>query len=260
MKLGIITSMDTISFDQAHEKGLEFVEFCINAGSDIEALVGKISTLHEASKRTGVKVGSLGRWGSERISANGIVEEELQISYRLIEAAAELDCPNFVCGANYVEDLTFFDNVSLAMEYFRKLIDFGASKGVNISTYNCGWNNFVDNEMVWKIIHGNLPELGIKYDPSHSRYAGRDYLKEARDWAMRFHHVHIKGSVIIDGERFDDPPAGMDQTDWGTFMAILYGRGYQGGLSIEPHSNVWQGELGDKGVQFTIDYIKKLIL
>jgi sugar phosphate isomerase/epimerase len=104
-----------------------------------------------------------------------------------------------------------------------------------------------------------LPELGIKYDPSHARYAGRDYLKESRDWGGRFHHVHIKGSIIIDGQRFDDPPAGLDQTDWGTFMAILYGQGYQGGLSIEPHSHVWHGELGDKGVQFTIDYMRRMM-
>jgi sugar phosphate isomerase/epimerase len=260
MILGIISSPETNSFDQAHEKGLEFVEFCINIGSDINDFMDKVPALQKASERTGVKVGSLGRWGSDRINAQGIVEDELQISYRLIDAAAELDCPIFVCGVNYVEELSYYENATLAIDYFRKLIDYGAPKGVSISAYNCNWNNFVDNEMAWTIIHGHLPELGIKYDPSHSRYAGREYLIEVRDWGQRFQHVHIKGSVIIGGERFDDPPAGLDQTDWGTFMALLYGKGYKGGLSIEPHSHVWQGELGDKGVQFTIGYFRNLML
>lgn len=43
-------------------------------------------------------------------------------------------------------------------------------------------------------------------------------------------------------------------------MSILYAKGYNGGLSIEPHSENWRGELGEKGVDFTINYMKKLIL
>lgn len=259
MKLGIIANPETDSFHQAKAQGLEFLEFCINVGSDVEAFAAKTPALKQASEETGVTVGSIGRWGSDRIGVRGIEEEELRLSFRLIDVAAQLGCPNFVCGVNYVEELSYFRNAELAIEYFGRLIEYGKPKGVAISAYNCHWNNFVDNDMAWTVVHGHLPELGIKYDPSHSRYAGRDYLKEARDWGGRFRHVHLKGSVLIDGERFDDPPAGLDQTDWGTFMAILYGKGYQGGLSIEPHSHVWQGELGDKGVQFTIDYMRKLI-
>ena len=114
--------------------------------------------------------------------------------------------------------------------------------------------------MAWTVIHGFLPELGIKFDPSHSRYAGGDYLREMRDWGERFYHVHIKGSVIINGERFDDPPAGLDQTDWQSFMAILYAKGYSGGLSIEPHSHNWEGELGEKGLDYTVNFMRKLVL
>lgn len=52
---------------------------------------------------------------------------------------------------------------------------------------------------------------------------------------------------------------GLDMTDWGAFMAILYGKQYEGGLSIEPHSKVWSGELGEKGIDFTVAYMKKLL-
>jgi hypothetical protein len=52
----------------------------------------------------------------------------------------------------------------------------------------------------------------------------------------------------------------FDQTDRGTFMAVLYAASYEGGISIEPHSRTWSGELGNKGVQYTVEYMKKLLL
>ena len=114
--------------------------------------------------------------------------------------------------------------------------------------------------MAYKVIHGYLKDLYIKYDTSHCIYAGGDYLQEARDWADRFVHVHLKGALVIDGKRFDDPPAGMDMTNWPAFLAILYANGYDGGLSIEPHSANWSGELGDKGLNKTIEYFKSIML
>ena len=43
-------------------------------------------------------------------------------------------------------------------------------------------------------------------------------------------------------------------------MAILYKFGYDGGLSIEPHSGVWQGDLGERGIDFTIRYMKQFLV
>lgn len=36
--------------------------------------------------------------------------------------------------------------------------------------------------------------------------------------------------------------------------------GYDKGLSIEPHSSTWQGELGEKGISYTTEHIKKLLI
>lgn len=49
----------------------------------------------------------------------------------------------------------------------------------------------------------------------------------------------------------------LDVTNWGALLAILYAQEYQGGLSIEPHSVTWQGDLGEKGIDFAINYIKR---
>jgi sugar phosphate isomerase/epimerase len=260
MSLGIIGRTNEESLKLAASKGLDFVEFCINENGNLDEFLSNVKNILSWKEQYGLKVGSIGSWGPHRINKEGrLIEEELNNNYRLIDAASELECVNFVTGCNYVEELSYYENSTAAIDYFSKLMDYGKSKGVAISSYNCGWNNFVDNDMAWTVIHGYLQALGIKYDPSHSRYAGRDYLKETKDWAHRFKHIHIKGSLIVDGKAIDDPPAGLDQTDWGTFMAILYAKKYNGGLSIEPHSNTWTGELGENGIDFTISVMRKYL-
>lgn len=260
MKLGIIAGPNEDAFRFASEKGLDFLEFDINIGYDTNEFFNSVPKLKDYSKNYGVGVGCIGRWGTNRINNDGSInKEELDISYKLIESAAELGCENFVCGCNYNEELSYFENCKAAIEYLSLLIDEGKRKGVKISTYNCHWNNFIVDGMAWTIIHGHLKDLGIKYDPSHCRYAGGDYLKESMEWGDRFYHIHIKGSLKLGDKRFDDPPAGMDETNWGAFMAILYAKKYKGGLSIEPHSKTWTGELGEKGIDFTIEYMRKFL-
>ncbi|NMA84041.1 MAG: sugar phosphate isomerase/epimerase [Epulopiscium sp.] len=261
MKLGIIADYTEKSFQIAKDKGLAFMEFCINIGHSIEQFLSSIDDINRWSHDYNVKVGSVGRWGSDRIDTQGkIIQEELQLTYQLIDATAALGCSNFVCGCNYRDELSYFENCAAAINYFTTLIEYAAPKGVKISVYNCRWNNFVHSDPAWTLIHGHVKELGIKYDPSHCYYAGGNYLEEMKQWAHRFYHVHVKGSLAIGGKRYDDPPAGLDQTNWGVFMAILYAEKYKGGLSIEPHSSNWQGELGEKGVDFTIKYMQQFLL
>lgn len=138
--------------------------------------------------------------------------------------ASELGCPNFVCGCNYVQKLSYIDNFKKAVEWFSLVIEYAKLLGVKVAVYNCRWNNYIVDDITWKFVLGQLPELGIKYDPSHCIYAGGDYLIEIRDWAERFYHFHIKGSLVVGDKRFDDPPAGLDQTDWRSIMAMLYAK------------------------------------
>jgi sugar phosphate isomerase/epimerase len=260
MQLGIIAEPNEDSFRMASQNGLDFLEFCINEGHDTEGFYNNRGQLKIWLKEYGVQIGSIGRWKAQPLDGQGkIIGKELQTCYKLIDAASELKCTNFVCGCNYVDNLSYFENCAAAIQFFSMLIEYAGARDVKISTYNCRSGNFVHHPDAWKMVHGHLPELGIKYDPSHSRYAGGDYLQETLDWGNRFNHIHLKGSMIINGKRIDDPPVGLDQTDWKLFISLLRVKGYTGGLSIEPHSSVWTGEWGEKGIHFTIDYMKKLL-
>lgn len=259
MKLGIISPVNEESFQNAADKGLDFIEFCINGGADINLFISQVPMLILWIQKYKVSVGSIGRWKTKILDDNGeINQEEVAIAKKLMNAASALGCPNYICGCNFIEKLSYYGNCMRAIDFFSQLLKYGEKESIKVSTYNCRKMNFVNNPMAWTMIHGHLKGLGIKYDPSHARYNNGDYLKETLDWGNRFEHVHLKGSLIVDGNRIDDPPAGLDQTDWKTFFAILCAKNYRGGFSIEPHSPIWQGECGEKGVNYTIAYMRSL--
>lgn len=261
MKLGIISKeLTENAFASAKALGLDFVEFCINGGDDGSAFFEILPELKRWSREYGVAVGSVGRWKANILREDGTIDlAEQTLAVRLMEAAHELGCPNYICGCNYADKLSYYKNCTRAIEFFSGLLE-RRPEGLEISTYNCRkGGNFVNNPMAWTVIHGHLKELGIKYDPSHARYAGGDYLRETQDWGNRFCHVHLKGSMLVDGVRVDDPPAGLDDTNWPVFLSLLRAKGYDRNLSIEPHSPVWTGELGTKGLQYTVSYMKKLL-
>ncbi|MBO7222705.1 MAG: hypothetical protein J6V70_01055, partial [Kiritimatiellae bacterium] len=58
----------------------------------------------------------------------------------------------------------------------------------------------------------------------------------------------------------DDPPAGLDMINWPAILGLLYAAKYDGTLSIEPHSNTWKGDLGERGLDLTIKYMKSLLV
>lgn len=261
MILSIINGWDEGHFKSVAAKGLKGIEFCINDKYDSGEVLAKKEKIKAYSEKYGVKVVSIGRWGMDRLDENGeIIYEALVHDKNLIDLASFVGCPVFTVGANYSEKLTYYENCRAAIKYFSTLIDYARGKNVKLAVYNCDWSNFVYEEKAWSVILGALPELGIKYDISHCLHRNGSYLREMRDWGNRIYHFHVKGTLIIDGESFDDPPAGLDQTNWGAAMDLLYCSNYDGALSIEPHSGYWKGKKGQWGIDFTIKYISRFIM
>ena len=261
MKLGIIQDWTEDGFRYAASKGLDAVEYCVNGNYDAAAFAAQAPQIRAWSEQYGVSVGSMGRWGMVRVDADGTpIPESVRADETLIDASSAIGCPVYNCGCNWAENLSFPQNCKTAIAYFAHLLDYAAGKNVRIAVFNCDWDNFVVRPDVWKIVLGSLPELGLKYDASHCIGRGGDYLSEILEWGDRIYHFHIKGISYIAGEHYDDPPAGLDDIRWGPVMNLLYTKGYDGMLSIEPHSDKWRGTRGQWGVDFTIRFIRPYIM
>ena len=239
--------------------GLKAVEFCYNVGLDAAELKKLVPDLKKWSEKYDVKVLSIGRWGAPKFDAETgeLIEEELNHNLTLLDVCAELGCPVFNTGVNYVESKTYSENLENAISFLKKLVDYGKERNVKIAVYNCDWANFVRTPAVWDVVLSAIPELGLKYDPSHCINSGSgDYLGEIAKYAPNY--TSTSRYAQLRRQAFDDPPAGLDMIQWRPIMGLLYKR-LQRMLSIEPHSRTWRGELGEWGVKVTIDYISKMV-
>ncbi len=259
MKLGIIApSHDRKGLEYAKELGLSYAEFDINY-DDVTGVTNNAEAFKKDIAELGVYISAVGRWGRPRINADmSFNQKELSDEKALIDFCAYVGCPVYICGVNYVEGQSYFSNITAAVEYIKTLMEYAAGR-VKICTYNCSWDNYIDKPHEWDIVHDHLKGLGIKYDPSHAINGGRNYMREIVKYGDKVCHIHLKGTINVGGVHVDDPPAGLDTINWGAFVSVFRKFGYEGVLSIEPHSATWQGELGDKGVRYTVEYFKRLL-
>ena len=246
-------------FDIVKTLGLEFIEICCNNEMEVQALLDSKEQVKKNIKQTGIDVSCVGRW-NHNLNENGSINpEKAQKYFDLLEAAIYLGAKTFVCGCNYDNNISRYKNYQNAIEFFRSIV-IKANGRIKVAIQNCDWNNFVVSPRDWEIVLGEIPELMIKYDASHAYNRGEDYLGQLNDWCEKVAHIHIKGTTHAGKKAVSDPPAGMDDIMWRPIFSILYSNGYKGDLSIEPHSKIWQGELGNAGIKFTRDFIKQFIL
>lgn len=259
MRLGRIINYSAEGFDQAKAEGFEFIEVCLNYQDRAEAFIAAQNDIAAQIKRTGIDVSSIGRWNHD-IQAEGVIIPERKKHYlNLLDAAIELGAKTFVCGCNYDESISLWRNYGNAIEFFDALLK-RADGRIKVAVQNCNWNNFIVSPKQWEVVLGELPELMLKFDASHAYKRGEDYLAQLSDWGERVAHFHLKGIVRTGSRLVDDPPAGMDDLNWGAMFAILYARGYDGDLSIEPHSATWKGELGRAGIEFTKKFVRPFMV
>lgn len=261
MKLGIIApNVSEESFRTAKEYSLDFVEFAINGGNDGSELLNHIGEVKQWIEKYQIGVGSIGRWKTvEQLPDGSIDAYELELAKRLMKAAKKLNCLNYVCGCNYQKSRTLYQNYTSAIEFFRNVLKM-KPEGINVAVYNCQKGNFVIDPEQWRVVCGELPELKIKYDPAHAYDCGRDPLEELAEWGSRVVHMHLKGSLLVNGKRIDDTPCGMDQTPWNLLLGILKTKGFDGTMSLEPHGDFWTGENEASGVKFSIKYMRSLMI
>ena len=300
MKLGIIMPPKPESFDKAKDLGLDFVEFDCNPtdffGVPTADLLAVQDELKAASERTGIEVGAVGRWASHILDENGeVVPAEWEDVKHVIDFGAHLGAKHYLCSVNYVKGISYYKNITAAIKVLNDIVAYAKDHGMEAAIVNCMMgDNYIRTPEQWKLVLDEVPGLGIKYDPSHSFVHGGQngaYLEEGMEWGSHFKYCHVKG-VIQRGDSheaehwamrdfvvkhpelkddlmpkafggdpdYDNPPAGIDVINWRAFFAILYKYGYDGYLAIEPHSATWMGDKGDKGVRYTIKYIRDLMI
>lgn len=243
MRLGFICNLSEQDFAFAREHGFPVVEWNENK-DDMRPFLAREEELQGYVRKYGVSFSAIGRFGRDRISDHPDVRAREEKDARdLIDLCARNSIRTFVCGAKAVEGLSLFQNCDRAIEVLGPLVEYAQARGVRVALYNCRWNNFLHSPAAWAIVLKALPDLGIKYDPSHCFYEGSgDYLAEARDWGHRFYHFHAKDVLSIEGRRFEDPPAGMGQIQWGPLLHVLHHHNYDGDVILEPHSKTWSGD------------------
>ncbi len=261
MRLGIIADWRERGFEFVEKMGLSEIEICVNVGDNVADFCAESQSIAARANEKGIKVCSLGRFGAERVLNSGeINDKEYKSDIEMIDAAQAIGAPYYLVGVNYAETKDYNWNIDNAVSYLTKLCKYAQTKNVQVLVYNCSWGNFIYDQKGWDAVLPRVPELGIKYDPSHCFGRGGDILKELRDFGKFVKHFHVKGTIYIDGQHFDDPPAGLDQIPWGPVMDTLYACDYNGTLSIEPHSSIWSGARGEWGIRFTIDFMSKFIM
>lgn len=257
MRIGFITDLSEADFKFAADNDFPCVEYnCANKPDVIE----RLPELKRLVKKYGVPFSMIGLFGPNYISENSEeARQHKEGALRLIDFCAELGAPLMTTGGGLLESKSAEEQAKRVIPVLSDLVAHGKKRGVKVAVYNCHWTNFIIGPQAWQAVHTQIPDLGIKYDPSHCIYNGNDYLAEARDWGNRFYHVHAKGSLIIGDQRFEDPPAGMDQTNWGALIAVLYHHNFAGDIVIEPHSGTWLGERRQAGILIARRHLAQFI-
>ena len=261
MKLGRIQNdYSEAGFAAVKADGLSFIEVCLNFPEDDARLLPSVEAIRGEIAKSGIPISCLGRWNHAVQKDGTVLPEELERYLLLVDAAGAIGAHTFVAGCNYDTGISLYKNYTNAISFLGALCERAKKYGIRVAVQNCNWNNFIYSPREWEVVLGELPELGIKYDPSHAYGCSADYLAELSDWGDRIAHVHVKGCTHAGSRAIDDPPAGMDDLKWGAIFSILYARGYDGDLSIEPHSKTWRGERATAGIAFTKRFIEQYMI
>jgi sugar phosphate isomerase/epimerase len=262
MRMGMIADWSEPDIKFAAEAQIPYVEFI--PWCPMAEFTGKRKTIESLLDKHSVKVSAMGFFNHDIINPDAAKREsDLKDIHEMIELCETWKTPVFMIGAGQLQkDQPEQDALQKSIEALKKIVDVAGEHGVTVAIYNCHCWNYCVTPRHWGALLAAIPQIRFKYDCSHSYYDNRDYLAEIRDFGKFFAHTHIKGCVKAEGRQVDDPPAGLDQIDWRSVIALLYKYEYKGVLSLESHSKIWNDakRLKYQGLRFSAKYIKSLLV
>lgn len=260
MRIGFIANLREEDFAFAQQHGLPCVEFNTSDDPDsVATLVAHQEQVQAWCEKYQVDISHTGLYGCNHISDD---PEERARHFANFKAQADftaaVGAPLITTGGGHPSGNLAADLQKL-FQYLPPYFEYAAHKGLRFAFYNCHWGNFVIGPEAWEPILEKYPQIGIKFDPSHPIYDGRDWKKQMADFGAHIVHTHAKDTIFIDGRPFEDVPAGMGDTDWGVFMALLHHHGYTGDINIEPHSRTWHGDKMYAGILIARNHLAQFL-
>ncbi|HEX8912053.1 MAG TPA: sugar phosphate isomerase/epimerase [Humisphaera sp.] len=250
-------------------------DFTPAAAADVAALV----------RKHGVAISGLGYYPNPLVADPAEAERYVGHLQKVIRAAAALSVGvvNTFVGRDPAKSVD--DNWPRFLQTWRPLVDLAGEAGVKVGIENCpmlytgdewpGGKNLAVSPAIWRRMFADLPaaHFGLNYDPSHLVWQRMDYLKPIREFAGRFHHVHLK-DVRVDEHLLDDvgildaPLAyhrpklpGLGDIDWGRFFSVLGDAGYDGPVCIEVEDRAYERtvETRMQALRQSRDYLRQFV-
>ncbi len=218
----------------------------------------------------GVSISGLGYYPNPLCADPAEAKAYIEHIKKVIDASALLGVGIMNTFIGRDQTKTIDENWPRFLKTWKPVIERAEGKGVKVCIENCpmsftrdewpGGKNLAVSPRVWRRMFEDIPNanFGLNYDPSHLVWQKMDYIKPLRDFASRIFHVHAK-DARLDQERLDDVgllayPAeyhtpklpGLGEINWGRFMSVLSGTGYQGAVCVEVEDRAYEGSLENR--------------
>lgn len=185
-----------------------------------------------------------------------------------VEAAARLGCPSVGTFIGRDPNRTVRENLAMAEEVFRPLVERAGERGVRLLIENCvmeGWHpdgypgNLAYSPELWEWMFAL--GLYLNFDPSHLVWMGIDPVEALRPYVGKVLHAQAKDIEVFPERRNrygfvgkaverKDPwdvgwwryrVPGLGQVNWARLIDVLYEGGFDGVLSVEHEDPIWAG-------------------
>ena len=244
----------------------------------------RISSIHELTKRTGVKISALGYYPNCLSPDLAEAEQAVEHLKKLMHAAKKLEISNvnsFV-GRDFTKSVD--DNWPRLLETWKPIMRLAEELDLRIGIENCpmffsadewpGGKNIATTPAIWRRLFEDLgSNIGLNYDPSHMVWQQMDYLQPIWNFSDRIFHAHAK-DVRLDRHRLNEVGImahpleyhtpklpGLGEIQWGQFFSALVDAGYRGPVCVEVEDRAYEGSLEDRknSLRQSYRYLKNFV-
>lgn len=184
----------------------------------------------------GLHCASYGLWGINHIATDGTIRHDAcEVRKQAIEVASVLGAPLLVLGggeASHVLD----ENVLTFAHVMRHTIDELSARHMQLALYGF-YDGFLTTPDAFERLWTVVGDVGISLDAASMYHAGFDYIDFVRRHGKRIRHIQVRDTLMHNGVRISEPPAGMGDISWPKLIALLYEAEYHGALAISAHGH-----------------------